>query len=661
MCDAFFRCTDNPVYIQDCYVTKCGATGYFCHYEDHKCYKLACTASSDCPRKWDCRGNECQQVCNDDCQLDEKRCNGESISQACGNYDGDSCYEWPATTNGAGNTVCAAGTKCTDKECTQSASQPSRPVETNPVATCGDGTSNQQSEECDRADVKGMNCTSPAFSNQFIDGTLSCTSACKLDTSRCVRQSSAECKLTRAYWDKSEVFENGESKLIVEGENCDNKLVTFDVKEDDLAGDDPIKINPANVVFGGAQATSIWKAEWQDDGIGDPEFYFTALVDGKDIGSSNLLTVKRDTEQNQVWKKMTVHGVVFNSASALLSGVKVYESTTNEDYFMGETSASGGIQFQQSWVDRLNNNYGSDFKNCQLQIGNLYRMVKCDVRAKASAEEYVFNVKYVKDTNSVTALKKGAEFADTYFLIMDNNMPQTSAATCGDGTSNQQSEECDRADVKGMNCTSPAFSNQFIDGTLSCTSACKLDTSRCVRQSSAECGELNQNCCSALVRQKCSNGLECGSDNKCKACSNPTGDPCGGVTCCSTAPYCRGGGAFTCIECRTSSDCMDPERPICNNGRRCVRDPRTIQNCYETSGTMGCGSTPFFCHWADHKCYPLKCENNLDCPGPVPTAIYDGLADPKGYYCDPVFKECISCPYNPLSQPTDYAKVCGRE
>lgn len=69
---------------------------------------------------------------------------------------------------------------------------------------------------------------------------------------------------------------------------CNGKEISFEVRENDsLAeglGDDPVNTNPSKTTFVGTSATTIWTAEYQQDGLlgifDPPEYYFRAtLVD----------------------------------------------------------------------------------------------------------------------------------------------------------------------------------------------------------------------------------------------------------------------------------------------------------------------------------------------------------------------------------------------
>lgn len=65
------------------------------------------TVVQDC--LYGCTNAVCDsEPCVDACIIGEQRCNGGTL-QTCGNYDSDSCTEWPATTSGSGNYNCPFG------------------------------------------------------------------------------------------------------------------------------------------------------------------------------------------------------------------------------------------------------------------------------------------------------------------------------------------------------------------------------------------------------------------------------------------------------------------------------------------------------------------------------------------------------------------------
>ncbi|MBR9677354.1 PGF-pre-PGF domain-containing protein [Candidatus Woesearchaeota archaeon] len=86
------------------------------------------------------------------------------------------------------------------------------------------------------------------------------------------------CTLTDASWSVTSATQYDTVSLTVTGDSgCNGKTLSFETFENDSVFDDPANFNPGNAVFNsGGIATTSWVAEWQSDGIGDPEYYFIA-------------------------------------------------------------------------------------------------------------------------------------------------------------------------------------------------------------------------------------------------------------------------------------------------------------------------------------------------------------------------------------------------
>jgi hypothetical protein len=124
-------------------------------------------------------------------------------------------------------------------------------------------------------------------------------SSCSSDPA-CVAQN---CTITSADWSTYNVNEGTTVILSVTGTNCEGQTANFlvwendwDISETIAFPDDFVNINPNNAVFNSSGvATTLWTAEWQDDGLlglsGDPEYYFDVFA-GADYSMSNgLLSV----------------------------------------------------------------------------------------------------------------------------------------------------------------------------------------------------------------------------------------------------------------------------------------------------------------------------------------------------------------------------------
>ena len=139
-------------------------------------------------------------------------------------------------------------------------------------------------DSCDNREEKKEEC-----------GTNGCSgSTCNVDDG---------CAFISASWSHTEVVEGTTVSLNIKGTNCNGETLSFEVLEQDLAGDDPVTTNPVNVVFSGNSATGRWIAEWQSDFGTDPEYYFIATIisTGDYIKSTSssinpLLTVTQSVE-----------------------------------------------------------------------------------------------------------------------------------------------------------------------------------------------------------------------------------------------------------------------------------------------------------------------------------------------------------------------------
>lgn len=91
---------------------------------------------------------------------------GRTASDGC-HYCRTNCDSW--------------GVPWNQRHCNGSPASTYTPPAPAPPPQCGDGKVNRLSEECDGLDLAGKTCKTLGFDG----GTLSCSSRCELDTSRC--------------------------------------------------------------------------------------------------------------------------------------------------------------------------------------------------------------------------------------------------------------------------------------------------------------------------------------------------------------------------------------------------------------------------------------------------------------------------------------------
>ena len=123
------------------------------------------------------------------------------------------------------------------------------------------------------------------YNYQWVDDACPSGERC-IGSGQCIDN----CIFTNAYWSQSSAVEGENIQMILEGTNCDGKSVSFKIYEDDLVGDDFV------TTVSGTFDRETWTAEWQDDGSGNPEYYFTAILDAYTAmtKTSGLLDLKRE-------------------------------------------------------------------------------------------------------------------------------------------------------------------------------------------------------------------------------------------------------------------------------------------------------------------------------------------------------------------------------
>lgn len=184
------------------------------------------------------------------------------------------------------------------------------------LVTCGNGVIDG-TETCDYgAANNGIVCT-PAYGSSCdycsgscaivtVDGAFcgdgTCDGAPNEDCSSCPADCGAcpsTCTLLSAAWNVETISEGNIAELIVGASNCDGEEITFEIYEDDTAGDDlitPLELTNINS-YSSSNDNGLWRAEYIDDtgafdDGGNPEFYFRARVTstGEEL-DSNVMTV----------------------------------------------------------------------------------------------------------------------------------------------------------------------------------------------------------------------------------------------------------------------------------------------------------------------------------------------------------------------------------
>jgi hypothetical protein len=113
---------------------------------------------------------------------------------------------------------------------------------------------------------------------------------------RTLTQPIDDCVLISAEWSTTSVNWEEKVKLIVNGTNCERRIVDFAIYEDNNFGNGgSIDVQPDTAIIVNGGAVVNWDgAEWKDDSGTDPEYYFVASLDtnpGNSIQSSSYLNV----------------------------------------------------------------------------------------------------------------------------------------------------------------------------------------------------------------------------------------------------------------------------------------------------------------------------------------------------------------------------------
>nr|MBA4405106.1 hypothetical protein [Nanoarchaeum sp.] len=146
----------------------------------------------------------------------------------------------------------------------------------------------------------------PVCGNNITESGETCDDGNLINGDGCSSSCQTEipiCSFTSAVWSTTQVVNNTQVTLTVNGNNCDGETISFSILEDDgIAGTSDVtsQLNnpPTSTTFVSGVATKTWDAEWlQDSGVftdDDPEYIFEAILTSntsKTIQSSNILKV----------------------------------------------------------------------------------------------------------------------------------------------------------------------------------------------------------------------------------------------------------------------------------------------------------------------------------------------------------------------------------
>jgi hypothetical protein len=289
----------------------CELYGYGCLGSDCTCEKKDELDIPLCPDGY-CDATEDCHTCPQDCgtcggsvYCGDNKCNGAETCRTCpkdcGSCPGDptpqdettvpncECTAWYQT-GGCHQPPCSGLLQVLyERECTPDWCDPERKCIEHPNECC----------ICTSwKTVSG--CGEQGCASNQVKQTRVCPLDCNIESRCYTAPECSACTLTSAKWklnnnEISEVDENTIVTLDVEGTSlCDGSLITFDIKEKDTLGYDEYSPDPDPVTFSNGKATATWKAKWTKDEFNfltmdnDPEYYFIAKIDSKEITSGEL-------------------------------------------------------------------------------------------------------------------------------------------------------------------------------------------------------------------------------------------------------------------------------------------------------------------------------------------------------------------------------------
>jgi hypothetical protein len=226
-----------------------------------------------------------------------------------------------------------------------------------------------------------------------------------------------DCVLTSAAWSELEVEEGTKVNMRVTGTNCEDEIVSFQIWEDDPVTDDFITSDIPTVSFDGALATGTWVAEYHDDGIGGPEYYFRATAAYK----GDIIESPHFTPADPNLLKVTPIEYPYLPCS----GIVICADYENE--------------------------IGCNIDSCDVAVASIPDNIDC-------SDENI-NCRCAWEVDSCNATWDGSK-----------------GGTCGNGIIDP-GEQCDGANWDPIDsCTYFGLA----DGVLACGSDCNFDTSGCV-------------------------------------------------------------------------------------------------------------------------------------------------------------------------------------
>ena len=292
-----------------------------------------------------------------------------------------------------------------------------------------------------------------------IEGGWSCEED-ENGVSQCI-----QCELLSAQWLSASASEGTSVPLVVNARNCDGQQINFEVRENDLGGDDSVQTNPNPGIVRVGWVSTIWGAEYIDELGGDPEYYFYASANNNPSirirsSSDNLLTVTRIIEEEE--------GLLPSEDDISLeddcSSCSECSSGIFDPCFQGECNSLGSCAFSAIIPFSPIGSCNPDPEICGVEE----EVVDCGNSLIEGGEEC--------DDGGENGVICIPEYGGTCSYCSDTcEIVEVVGSSCDDGII-QEVEECDGNNLGGATCQSIGYEG----GTLACSSDCAFDTSGCL-------------------------------------------------------------------------------------------------------------------------------------------------------------------------------------
>ena len=506
--------------------------------------------------------------------------NGIQIGEVCDgtNLNKKTC-EKVVGSGSTGTLACAADCKSFD---TTNCSEPV-------VATCGDGVVNQVSEYCDGTAFKNGKSACSYWNSAYTSGEMKCTSSCTLDESACIAQADPVC---------------GDGILNQTDEECD--LLAFDPSWNTCE-----KVDPK---YGGGTLKCTKTCE-----IDDSSCILKSKIDcgnGKLDDNEECDGTEFLVDSCYEYSTAFGSGTLSCTDDCVIDTSKCAAHKCG-DGVLGPDEECDGKAFDSAWDTcvKVSNQYSGGTLNCttSCEVDSSACTLKCG-NGKLDGDEWCDGSLFIGNANKCSdwGFASGSLGCTKTCEIDTTACRSTPEARCGDGILNTNAESCDGSDfLHGIKTCADYSPSLYVSGALKCTQTCTIDESACVKKPVPQCGDGNlddgEDCdgkvfhgnvttCSAYSNAYINGNLSCT-----KACKIDT-------SACETAPVnlCGNGKLDSGEKCdgakfeNNKSNCSDWGDFAAGTAACSASCEIVLTNCILQSETAKCGDNKI--NTADEEC-----------------------------------------------------------